>query len=225
MLKQAESGTTSLLDSLKPHNVKSRIEEWMNLDVVANWVSNDLLRELMDLKERIVEYKKQWKTVVVVNACWDLFHPGHATYLEVIEKKISSFYWLKREEFVLIVWVEDDVRIKKRKWEKRPIIPAAARKYMIMNQKQVNDSFIYPDLKEDRRPSDLAFYYKPDVFILHEEHIDTGIKAEKVRRKLKAWWIKFTLVRFKDKKKHWIYDWNWEWWITTSAIVKKIKAL
>mgnify|MGYP003375268433 CR=1 FL=1 len=62
-------------------------------------------------KKLVEELKKQNKTVVFTNGCFDILHVGHLRYLNEA----------KRQGDVLIVGVNSDDSVKRLKGESRPI--------------------------------------------------------------------------------------------------------
>lgn len=197
----------------------SRLQECNNLGFVREGTSCELLDTLKQKKEQV---EKSEKKVALVNAVWDMFHIGHVSYLQLIEAKILDKLDIDREELDIMVWVESDDRVKERKWKDRPYIEDAHRKAIVENQQQVDDSFVYPNLKQDRNPSDMALYLQPNVLVLHEEHINTKQKAFNVYRKMKRGGVKLVLIRYKDDEKYWIKD-HRKNGFSTSNLINKIR--
>jgi D-beta-D-heptose 7-phosphate kinase/D-beta-D-heptose 1-phosphate adenosyltransferase len=75
------------------------------------------IKTLKEIKKISQELKKNGKTIVFTNGCFDIIHPGHIKIL----KKAKSI------GDVLIVGLNSDKSIKKIKGEKRPVIDQKGR--------------------------------------------------------------------------------------------------
>ncbi len=95
--------------------------------------------------------------VALTSGSFDLIHLGHVKYLA------------RAKEFadVLVVGVDSDTKIKRRKGDDRPMVPQAERLEMLAYQRPVD--LIY--LKEENEPKwGLIHAVRPDVLVLTEDH-------------------------------------------------------
>jgi len=95
--------------------------------------------------------------VVLTSGSFDLIHLGHVKYLA------------KAKEFgdVLVVGVDSDAKIKRRKGEDRPMVPEQERLEMLAHQRPVD--VVY--LKDDDDPKwGLIKAVRPDFLVLTEDH-------------------------------------------------------
>lgn len=112
---------------------------------------------------RIEEYAQACKTmdlrVVLTSGSFDLIHIGHAKYLEVA----------KSYGDVLIVGVDSDTKIKKRKGEDRPVVPEGERVQMLAHLRSVD---IITLKQPDEARWELIKRVRPDTLIVTEEAYD-----------------------------------------------------
>ena len=80
------------------------------------------------LKEIVATHKKQNKKIVLTSGSWDILHVGHMRYLESA-KKLGD---------ILIVGIDSDTKIRKRKGEGRPIVPEDERIEMLCHLEYVD---------------------------------------------------------------------------------------
>ena len=95
--------------------------------------------------------------IVLTSGSFDLIHLGHVKYLS------------RAKEFggILVVGVDSDAKIRKRKGDDRPMVPQAERLEMLAYQRPVD--LIY--LKDDDEPRwALIKAVAPDVLVLTEDH-------------------------------------------------------
>jgi D-glycero-beta-D-manno-heptose 1-phosphate adenylyltransferase len=115
-----------------------------------------ILTEDDQLKQRVAEYRAAGQTIVLTQGSFDLVHIGHARYCAQA----------KQHGQILIVGVDSDVKVKKRKGDDRPIVPQDERMEMLTHLRSV-DLVV---LKRDDAP---RWHYikliKPDVLIATKE--------------------------------------------------------
>lgn len=109
-----------------------------------------------ELQKQVTAFRKQGKVIVLTQGSFDLVHIGHARY----------FFQAKQYGDVLIVGVDSDVKVKRRKGDDRPIVPESERMEMLTHLRAV-DGVV---LKRDQAP---RWHYikliKPDVLIATKE--------------------------------------------------------
>lgn len=104
--------------------------------------------ELLKIRQ---SFKKQNKTVVFTNGCFDILHAGHVDYL------------LKAKEMgdILIVAINSDSSVKRIKSASRPITPEQERLLVISNLIPVD----YVTLFDEDTPFEIINYLIPDVLV------------------------------------------------------------
>lgn len=117
-----------------------------------------------ELSENIVKARTEGKTIGLVQGSWDLFHIGHLRYI-LEARKLCDY---------LIVAMDSDEKIKKRKGESRPIIPEEER-YQFINLLNIADSVIVKNLNEPKWG--LIKEVRPDVLIaIKDNYSDEDIE-------------------------------------------------
>ena len=107
------------------------------------------------LKEIVEDLRKQGKKIVLTQGSWDMFHIGHALYIE----KARTF------GDILIVGVDSDALIKKEKGPNRPVHPEMERVPVVARLKSVN---IVTLRYAEHKVGDLVRVVRPDVFVISE---------------------------------------------------------
>jgi D-beta-D-heptose 7-phosphate kinase/D-beta-D-heptose 1-phosphate adenosyltransferase len=119
--------------------------------------------------KKLASLVKHWKElglkIVLTSGTYDLFHVGHAQYLEEA-KKLGD---------LLIVGVDSDAKVKKRKGPHRPVVPEAERVHILSHLRHVDAITIKGP---DEKPNALIKLVRPDVLVLSKstkhkkEHIE-----------------------------------------------------
>jgi rfaE bifunctional protein nucleotidyltransferase chain/domain len=119
------------------------------------------------LKTSVELWKQLGLKIVLTSGTYDLFHIGHAQFLEKA-KELGD---------ILIVGVDSDARVKKRKGPERPIVPENERVLILSHVRHVD----VVTLKNVDDPSNhLIKLVRPDVLVVSES---TGHKAGEVDEK------------------------------------------
>lgn len=105
-------------------------------------------KEIKEIREQL---KKEGKTVVFTNGCFDLIHSGHVDYL-VKAKEMGS---------VLILALNTDASIKRIKGEKRPILLQDERAFITSNLKPVD----FVTFFDEDTPAEIINELIPDVLV------------------------------------------------------------
>jgi D-glycero-beta-D-manno-heptose 1-phosphate adenylyltransferase len=109
-----------------------------------------------DIQPIVEKLRSQGKKIVLTQGSFDMVHIGHGRYCEEA----------KQQGDVLIVGVDSDEKIKKRKGPDRPIVPQEERLEMMTYLSTVD----YVVLKEDDAPKwHLIKLIKPDVLVATRE--------------------------------------------------------
>lgn len=110
-----------------------------------------MLLDREKLGEIVEELKKQGKTIVFTNGCFDILHVGHLKYLNES----------KRQGDILIVGVNSDSSVKKLKGETRPINNQFDRAEILGGLKAVDFTTIF----EEQTPIETLEVIKPNIHI------------------------------------------------------------
>jgi rfaE bifunctional protein nucleotidyltransferase chain/domain len=115
-----------------------------------------MVRSLEDMARTVQHLKGLGLRVVLTSGSFDLIHLGHVKYL-ARAKELGD---------VLVVGVDSDAKIRRRKGEDRPLVPEDERLEMLAHQRPVD--LIY--LKADEPRWALIKAVEPEVLVLSEDH-------------------------------------------------------
>ena len=104
-----------------------------------------------NIKEECLQWKREGKSIVFTNGCFDLLHKGHKDLLI----KASSFGNL------LIVGLNSDISVRSLKGKDRPIQSEKIRKNILIRLGIVSRVYIF----SERTPLNLIRLIKPDVLV------------------------------------------------------------
>jgi D-beta-D-heptose 7-phosphate kinase/D-beta-D-heptose 1-phosphate adenosyltransferase len=113
------------------------------------------LQEGRSLRKKVVDLKKQGKKVVLSSGSWDMLHVGHMRYLKEASKK-GDF---------LVVGVDSDKKIQKRKGPNRPVVPEEERLEMLSHLEYVDALYLK---KHTEKEGNLIKLIEPNVLIVSE---------------------------------------------------------
>lgn len=113
-----------------------------------------LYKELLD---KVEEARAQGKKIGLVQGSWDMFHLGHLLYISEA-RKLCDF---------LVIGMDSDEKIRKRKGSNRPIIPEKER-YDFLNNLDKADYVVIKDVNEPKWG--LIKAIKPDVLVAIKEN-------------------------------------------------------
>ena len=123
--------------------------------------------------KKLAKQVKHWKElglkIVLTSGTWDLFHVGHAEYLERA-KALGD---------LLIVGVDSDEKVKARKGPHRPVVPQNERVEILCHLRHVDAVTLKP-LKE--KPNALIRLIRPDCLVMS---VSTKHKAGDIKEKRK----------------------------------------
>jgi rfaE bifunctional protein nucleotidyltransferase chain/domain len=119
--------------------------------------SERLIPSLEEMTRTVTHLKGLGYAVVLTSGSFDLIHLGHVKYLEAA----------KQQGDVLVVGVDSDEKIRRRKGEDRPMVPEVERLELLAFQRPVDLIF----KKEDGEGRwALIKAVAPDVLVLTEDH-------------------------------------------------------
>lgn len=116
------------------------------------------------IKELFSKLKKEGKTVVFTNGCFDIVHAGHVDYME----KARSF------GDILIVGVNSDASVKRIKGDKRPIVDLNHRLRLLQGLSVIDYLCVF----EEDTPLELIKKVVPNVLVKGEDWKEKGIVGE-----------------------------------------------
>jgi D-glycero-beta-D-manno-heptose 1-phosphate adenylyltransferase len=116
-----------------------------------------LIPSLEEMTRTVHHLKGLGYPIVLTSGSFDLIHLGHVKYLQKA-KELGG---------VLVVGVDSDAKIRRRKGDDRPMVPQDERLELLAHQRPVD--MIY--LKGDDEPRwGLIKAVEPDVLVLTEDH-------------------------------------------------------
>jgi len=122
---------------------------------------------------KLVAHVKRWKAlnlrIILTSGTYDLFHVGHAEYLERAKKQGD----------LLIVGVDSDEKVRFRKGPHRPVVPEAERVRILSHLRHVD---VITLKKHSEKPNALIRLIRPDVLVLSKT---TKHKREDIAEKEK----------------------------------------
>lgn len=127
-----------------------------------------LFSDLEELKTTIEDLKRFGYKIVLTSGSWDLFHDGHAEYLERA----------KEQGDILVVGVDSDAKVRKRKGKGRPVVDEDERVRVLSHIRHIGIIFVK---QVDDEEHGLIKAVHPDVLIVSEstKHRDEKIEAMK----------------------------------------------
>ena len=112
---------------------------------------NHKVKNLPALLQIIRRYKKQGKSIVFTNGCFDLLHPGHVQTLEAA-RALGD---------ILIVGMNSDASVRELKGDGRPVVCAQERAELLAALQCVDAVVIFNDVT----PRETIAALLPDVLV------------------------------------------------------------
>ena len=106
---------------------------------------------LSELEKKREQYRRDRKTVVFTNGCFDILHAGHVRYLTAA-RELGD---------ILIVGLNSDGSVRKLKGEGRPVNPAADRAEVLAGLRAVAHVVVF----EEDTAEDLVRRLQPDIYV------------------------------------------------------------
>ena len=127
-----------------------------------------LVESLDELTRLITHLKGLEMRIGLTSGSFDLIHLGHVKYLAKAKELCD----------VLVVGVDSDAKIRRRKGDDRPMVPQQERLEMLAYQRPVD--LIYLKEEDDPRWS-LIKAAEPDVLVLTEDHSYSAGELDELR--------------------------------------------
>ncbi len=103
------------------------------------------------LREQLREIRREQKTIVFTNGCFDILHVGHVRYLREA-KKLGD---------VLVLALNSDASVRTIKGEKRPLVPEEERADIMAALACIDYVVIF----SEPTPQGLIEYLQPDILV------------------------------------------------------------
>jgi len=120
-----------------------------------------IVRNYKHIKNFVVHCRGLGLKVVLVQGTWDMVHVGHARYLESAKKYGD----------ILIVGVDEDKKVRRRKGPDRPVVPEDERLEMLVHMRPV-DLVVLKRLNDPKWA--LIKVVKPDALITITENYNNA---------------------------------------------------
>jgi rfaE bifunctional protein nucleotidyltransferase chain/domain len=153
----------------------------------------DKILRRKELLQRLSAHRDRGERIVLANGCFDIFHVGHARYLE----------GAKREGDVLVVGVNADVSARRLKGTGRPILLEAERAELVAALRVVDYVVIFPEPNVEKLLAEL----RPDVHAKGTDYTEDTVPERETAARLG---VRVAIVG--DKKVH-----------STRALLEKIR--
>lgn len=125
-----------------------------------------------NLDEIVEKIRKENKTIVLTNGCFDILHVGHVRYLKEA-KKLGDY---------LFIGVNSDSSVKKLKGESRPLNQENDRAEILGSLYFVDYLYIFPEQTADN----LILKIKPDVYVKGGDYTKDSLPEAKTIDKIGA---------------------------------------
>lgn len=124
--------------------------------MTKNTNGHQIVKDYKLVADYVAKQRKKNKKIILTQGSFDMLHIGHARYCKEAKKHGD----------VLIIGVDSDKKIKKRKGEDRPIVPEDERLEMLTHLESV-DLVVLKKLSEPKWK--LIKTIKPDILIATKE--------------------------------------------------------
>ena len=125
-----------------------------------------IIRDWNLLKKVVAELRREGKKIAFTNGIFDIIHKGHVVSLSLAKKQGD----------VLIVGINSDESTRKRKGDKRPIIPLDSRIAVLDALKPVD--IVVPF--DEETPVELIKVVKPDVHVKGGDYTPEDMPETKI---------------------------------------------
>ncbi len=131
-------------------------------------IKDRYIRDYKKLGELDKHWKKLGLKIVLTSGSWDLFHVGHAQYLERA-KGLGD---------LLIVGVDSDAKVRARKGPHRPVVPESERVSILCHLRHVDAVTLKP---VQEKQNALIKIVRPDILVMSKstKHKPADIKEKK----------------------------------------------
>lgn len=130
-------------------------------------VSGRVFEDYEALAEKVKSCKNIGQKVVLTSGTFDLLHIGHCRYFEKAREVTVDELGVDSNNIVLVVGVDGDQKVKKRKGPNRPITPQEERYEMLCHTRHVDLVMIK---KVDDPKWHLIKVVEPDVLIISKRN-------------------------------------------------------
>jgi D-beta-D-heptose 7-phosphate kinase/D-beta-D-heptose 1-phosphate adenosyltransferase len=146
-------------------------------------VQNDIYKDKIESKivtlDELLKILPENKKIVFTNGCFDILHPGHASYLNKA-KKLGD---------ILIVGLNSDESVRKLKGKNRPVNSQQDRAYMLAALHSTDYIVIF----EQETPYELIKAIKPDILVKGADYKNKEVVGSDIAKEV-------VLIDFMDGK-------------------------
>lgn len=122
----------------------------------------------LTLKQQVDAARRDGKTVVFANGCFDVLHAGHIRYLTGA-RALGHF---------LVVAINSDEQVRKQKGPGRPLMPAADRAELVAALEAVDVVTIF----DEPTVTELLLMLKPDIHAKGTDYTENSVPERDVVR-------------------------------------------
>jgi D-beta-D-heptose 7-phosphate kinase/D-beta-D-heptose 1-phosphate adenosyltransferase len=130
-----------------------------------------------ELKKVVELRRKEGKTIVFTNGCFDILHVGHVQYLQEARKMGD----------LLILGLNSDASVRAIKGEKRPLVPQADRAEVVASLTTVD----YVTVFDETTPLRLIEFLQPDCLVKGGDWKEASVVGQDLVR---SWGGKVVIV-------------------------------
>ncbi|MBI3627151.1 MAG: adenylyltransferase/cytidyltransferase family protein [Candidatus Sungbacteria bacterium] len=141
------------------------------------------IRELPEVGRKLDALRELDPSVVIglTSGTFDMLHLGHSRYLDMAKQFCD----------ILVVGVDADAKVRKRKGPKRPVVSEEERYEIVCNTRQAD--IVVPKLAEHPR-WELVRTARPHVLIISEREYVEGDEREELRQLVSSWGGKLEIL-------------------------------
>jgi len=131
--------------------------------------AGEFFGRLLDVDEAVVwreELRRENRSVIFTNGCFDLVHAGHVEYLA----------WARAQGDALVVGLNDDDSVRRIKGASRPIVGFAQRARVLLALRSVDVVVGFAE----RTPEALIDRLRPDVHVKSDQYREEDLPERSV---------------------------------------------
>lgn len=131
------------------------------------------MKKILNVKDLKTEINKIRKSgsIVLTGGCFDILHEGHKVFLERAKKQAD----------ILIVLLESDTSVKRRKGDARPINTQKVRSQILATINSVDFIILLPDFKANDDYYKMTKLIRPDIIAVTKNDPFLSIKQDQAK--------------------------------------------
>lgn len=127
-----------------------------------------LIKDAAILEQKLAELRKQGKTIVTTNGCFDLLHRGHVHLLRTAEAQGD----------VVVVGLNSDISVRLNKGDRRPLIPEEERAEVLCAFEMVDIVYLF----DEKDCIEFVRLARPDIHINDASYGENCIESDAVKQ-------------------------------------------